>query len=246
MTETILGSVEEAAKLFEHVPPRPARKIATGPYAATFRTAFGTVSDAQAVLRGFGAAPSGLLRSPVDVKLVAVDELAFSQLAEGIEYPTCLNVLRAEPLPGQLLLELKLDILFPIIDRLLGGGREPSPILRRPLTEIELRLATRVTSLFLEELRRAWSDVVPLRLSVERVESDPHSVGWVKSAQTHRPPFIAEGKPARSNFCLLHFAFHGTFSALSRRLPPEARPASFRGRADYRRRIGRAAGRQRH
>ena len=30
MTETILGSVEEAAKLFEHVPPRPLRKISIG------------------------------------------------------------------------------------------------------------------------------------------------------------------------------------------------------------------------
>src|SRR6478736_2508563 len=115
--------------------------------------------------RGFAAALSGLLRSPVDVKLTAIDEQPFSQLTHAVEYPTCINVLRAEPLRGQLLLELKLDILFPIIDRLLGGGRAPSPILRRPLTEIELRLTVRVTSLFLEQLRRVWSDVMPLRLS---------------------------------------------------------------------------------
>jgi flagellar motor switch protein FliM len=141
--------------------------------------------------RGFAAALSGLLRSPVDVKLTAVEESAFSHLSQEIRYPTCLNVLRADPLPGQFLLEFKLDILFPIIDHLLGGGREPSPILRRPLTDIELRLTGRVTSLFLEQLRRAWSDIVPLQLSVERVESDPHSVAWVKSAPTHQQPACA-------------------------------------------------------
>jgi len=142
----------------------------------------------EGVARGFAAALSGLLRSTVDIKLNAVEEVAFSRLSHELRYPTCLNVLRADPLPGQFLLEIKLDILFPIIDHLLGGGREPSPILRRPLTDIELRLTARVTSLFLEQLRRAWSDIVPLQLSVERVESDPHSVGWVNSAPTHQEP----------------------------------------------------------
>lgn len=42
---------------------RVARKIATGPYEAAFRTAFGTVSDAQTVLRGFGAALQAYLTS---------------------------------------------------------------------------------------------------------------------------------------------------------------------------------------
>ena len=40
-------------------------------------------------------------------------------------------------------------LLYPIIDRLLGGGSEPTPPIRRPLTEIELRLVSRITDLFL-------------------------------------------------------------------------------------------------
>ncbi len=45
----------------------------------------------------------------------------------------------AEPLEGNLILDINPSILYPIIDRLLGGGRDPTPITRRPLTEIELR-----------------------------------------------------------------------------------------------------------
>ncbi len=47
---------------------------------------------------------------------------------------------------------------------------------RRPLTEIELRLVSRITGLFLEELHHAWENVLDLKLEVVRVESNPQLV----------------------------------------------------------------------
>jgi flagellar motor switch protein FliM len=126
--------------------------------------------------RNFGAALSGLLRSIVEVKLTSVDQLTYSEFIFSLENPTCFNLLRAEPLEGNLILDINPSILYPIIDRLLGGGRDPAPVARRPLTEIELRLVSRITSLFLEQLRHAWENVVELKLSVERVESNPQLV----------------------------------------------------------------------
>src|SRR5205823_3275398 len=75
-----------------------------------------------------------------------------------------------------LILDINPSILYPIIDRLLGGGKEAGTIARRPLTEIELRLMSRITQLFLNELRHAWENVLDLKLSVERVESNPQLV----------------------------------------------------------------------
>jgi flagellar motor switch protein FliM len=126
--------------------------------------------------RNFGAALSGLLRSIVDVKLTSVDQLTYSEFVFSLENPTCFNLLRAEPLEGNLILDINPSILYPIIDRLLGGGRDPTPVARRPLTEIELRLVSRITALFLEQLRKAWENVLDLKLSVERVESNPQLV----------------------------------------------------------------------
>ena len=51
----------------------------------------------------------------------------------------------------------------------------PAPA-RRPLTEIELRLVSRITSLFLSEMRHAWENVLQLELGVDRVESNPQLV----------------------------------------------------------------------
>ena len=126
--------------------------------------------------RNFGAALSALLRTIVDVKLTSVDQLTYSEFVFSLENPTCFNLIDAEPLEGQLILDINPSILFPIIDRLLGGTTAGDPPARRPLTEIELRLVSRITSLFLKEMQHAWENVLQLDLSVDRVESNPQLV----------------------------------------------------------------------
>ena len=126
--------------------------------------------------RNFGAALSAFLRAIVEVKLTSVDQLTYSEFVFSLENPTCFNLLKADPLEGNLILDINPSILYPIIDRLLGGGRESGLLTRRPLTEIELRLVSRITTLFLDEMRRAWENVVALQLEVLRVESNPQLV----------------------------------------------------------------------
>ncbi len=126
--------------------------------------------------RNFGAALSALLRTIVELKLTSVDQLTYSEFVFSLENPTCFNLINAKPLEGQLILDINLSLLFPIIDRLLGGGNDPSPPARRPLTEIEQRLVSRITDLFCREMKHAWENVIELDLSIDRVESNPQLV----------------------------------------------------------------------
>jgi flagellar motor switch protein FliM len=126
--------------------------------------------------RNFGAALSALLRTIVELKLTSVDQLTYSEFVFSLENPTCFNLINAEPLEGQLIPDINLSLLFPIIDRLLGGGNDPSPPTRRPLTEIELRLVSRITDLFCKEMKQAWENVIELNLSIDHVESNPQLV----------------------------------------------------------------------
>ncbi len=126
--------------------------------------------------RNFGASLSALLRTIVELKLTSVDQLTYSEFVFSLENPTCFNLINAAPLEGQLILDINLSLLFPIIDRLLGGGNDSSAPIRRPLTEIELRLVGRITDLFCKEMKQAWGNVLELDLTIDRVESNPQLV----------------------------------------------------------------------
>jgi flagellar motor switch protein FliM len=128
--------------------------------------------------RELGAALSTMLRSICEVKLISVDQLTYSEFVYSLENPTCFSLVESKGLDGQIILDLNPSIVFPIVDRLLGGGRDAhgdGPI-QRPLTEIEVRLATRVTDLIIEALENAWRDICDLQLKVVQVESNPQLV----------------------------------------------------------------------
>ena len=137
--------------------------------------AFQTLHDGFS--REFAAGVSGLMRSIVEVKLVSCDQLTFSEFVHSLENPTCINLLEAEGLDGHFILDLNPAIIYPIVDRLLGGGkRQRTVIPDRPLTEIELRLVSRITEIAVRGLQNAWSNIVALQLNVTQTESNPQLV----------------------------------------------------------------------
>lgn len=122
---------------------------------------------------GFGEAFSTLLRCPVEVDLAGIDQLPYEKFLDKLDRTSYFNLLRAEPLDDSLLLDVEPSILYPMIDRLLGGGREDEPPPRRPISDIELPLAARIVRLFIEQLSLAWRNVADLKLEVIQVESNP-------------------------------------------------------------------------
>jgi flagellar motor switch protein FliM len=127
--------------------------------------------------REFGAVLSGMLRTIVEVKLSSVDQLTYGEFVFSLENMTCFNVMRAEGLEGHMILDLTPSIIFPIVDRLLGGGKSAKySIPSRPLTEIELRLIERIIERAIEGLEKTWASVCELKLRVTQVESNPQLV----------------------------------------------------------------------
>ena len=181
--ENLLGSLDnefDAPAGAAPTPFRPREKITVYDFKRPERVGKEQMRALQTMHEGFGrnfgAGLSAMLRTIVEVKLTSVDQLTYSEFVFSLENPTCFNLVNASPLEGQLILDINPSILFPIIDRLLGGSTMGPAPARRPLTEIELRLVSRITSLFLSEMRHAWENVLQLELGVDRVESNPQLV----------------------------------------------------------------------
>ena len=110
--------------------------------------------------RNFGAALSALLRTIVEVKLTSVDQLTYSEFVFSLENPTCFNLINAEPLEGQLILDINPSILFPIIDRLLGGSND-SDAAGPPAAHRDRAAACLADHRpVLKEMQHAWENVL--------------------------------------------------------------------------------------
>ena len=175
-----IGERPESIKSDKGTWAPPKEKVTSYDFKSPDRVGKEQMKTLQTMHEGFGrkfaAGLAAQLRTPADVKLTSVEQLAYSEFIFGLENPTCFNLLRAEPLEGNLILDVSPSILYPMIDRLLGGGREPAAPTRRALTEIEQRLVQKITKMFLQELKHAWENVIELDFEVIQTESNPQLI----------------------------------------------------------------------
>jgi flagellar motor switch protein FliM len=134
--------------------------------------------------RNFGAAISGYLRTIIEVSVAHIGQLTYSEFIHSLPNPTCFNLLKAEQLDGQLCLEISPLIIYPIIDRLLGGSNAELFIPQRPLTQIEQRLVQRITDRATQHLSEAWSNLTPVTFTVNDFESNPQLAQIVPPNET--------------------------------------------------------------
>jgi len=135
----------------------------------------------EAFARNFGAALSGFLRTIVEVRVSSCDQLTYGEFISSLPNPTSFNLVDAKPLEGQVCLELSPLIIYPIIDRLLGGTNRDLFIPQRPLTVIETRLNNARTEIehwteydfvvINDDLDRAFSEVRAI-VTGERLRRD--------------------------------------------------------------------------
>lgn len=121
------------------------------------------------------ASLSTYLRSLVDAKVASVQQMTYEEFINTLSNPTSINTFTMEPLKGNAVLEVNVELMFAMIDRVLGGpGIVPKKI--RELTAIEQPVVERIIVRALDNLREAWQKVAPIVPKLEQLDSNPHFV----------------------------------------------------------------------
>jgi flagellar motor switch protein FliM len=127
----------------------------------------------EVLARKFGAELCAFLRTIVDVKMASVEQLTYQEFIMSLPNPTCFNLMSCKPLDGQMVLELNPSIVFPIIDKQLGGGSGEVTIPEREMTTIEQRLIQRITEMVLRHLTEVWQPILAIDFQITNMESNP-------------------------------------------------------------------------
>lgn len=127
----------------------------------------------EVLARKLQASLSSYLRTIVDVKLASVEQLTYQEFIMSLPNPTCSNLLSCEPLDGQMVLEINPSIVYPILDKLLGGGNTDIHIPERGMSEIEWRLISYMTDETLRFLQEAWQPILNIDFRVTVREDNP-------------------------------------------------------------------------
>lgn len=126
--------------------------------------------------RNFSSSLSAYLRALTEVNLVSVEQLTYAEFILSLPDPTYFNAVSMQPLEGNSVLEINPQILFPMIDKILGGKGENFGGGLRTITDIERTLIEGVVKLILRDLEEVWRQIVQLNMGISATETSPQLI----------------------------------------------------------------------
>ncbi|HED11464.1 MAG TPA: flagellar motor switch protein FliM [Caldithrix abyssi] len=136
----------------------------------------------EAVCRNFGVFLSAQLRMIVEMNLLAIDQIMYSEFVMSIAPPSCIYVLEEKNAEASFVLEINPQLAIFIVERLFGGrGGFVANV--RPISVIEQKVMKRVVDRIAFEINRNWLMLAPFESESVRFESNPEFVQIVPSSE---------------------------------------------------------------
>ncbi len=126
--------------------------------------------------RTFSTYLSTILRTMVDINLLSIDQVAYSEYMMALSEPSCIYILKSDTLQGRAILEINPQLALLIVDRLLGGTGKTLSSEMREITIIEQNIMRKIIDRALEIMNEVWHHIIPIKLSYDGFESNPQFV----------------------------------------------------------------------
>ncbi|MEE2526185.1 flagellar motor switch protein FliM [Hyphobacterium sp. HN65] len=120
----------------------------------------------------------------VEVSLDNISSMRFGDYLNSIPLPAILSVFRAKQLDNYGLLTVDSNLIYSIVDVLLGGRRGTSAmrIEGRPYTTIERTLVQRMIEVVLQDAKAAFEPLTEVDFALERIETNPRFAAIARPA----------------------------------------------------------------
>ncbi|MDC7677338.1 flagellar motor switch protein FliM [Asticcacaulis machinosus] len=120
----------------------------------------------------------------VEVSLDNISSIRFGDYLNSIPLPAILAVFRAEELDNYGLLTVDSNLIYSIVDVLLGGRRGTAAlrIEGRPYTTIERVLVQRMVEVILADAKAAFEPLTPVNFNLDRLETNPRFAAIARPA----------------------------------------------------------------
>ncbi len=116
---------------------------------------------------------SSSLRVFVEVNITSADMLPFADFSNSMSDPTCIYIYNARHLGGDVMLEISPQFALYVVDRLFGGSGDVG-VEAREITDIERNVLRRTADRTMEELSKAWENVIDFEFEFRTFETNPH------------------------------------------------------------------------
>ena len=122
----------------------------------------------------------------VEVSLDNISSIRFGDYLNSIPLPAILSVFKAEELENYGLLTVDSNLIYSIVDVLLGGRRGTAAmrIEGRPYTTIERVLVQRMVEVVLADARAAFEPLTPVTFTLDRLETNPRFAAIARPANS--------------------------------------------------------------
>jgi flagellar motor switch protein FliM len=120
----------------------------------------------------------------VEVSLDGITSVRFGDYVSSIPLPAILSVFKAEEWENNGLLFVDSNLIYLIIDVLLGGKRGQNNVRMdgRPYTTIEINLVKRMLDVVLTDAAEAFSPLSPVSFTMDRIETNPRFASITRPA----------------------------------------------------------------
>jgi flagellar motor switch protein FliM len=130
-----------------------------------------------------GSVLSNLHRAMVDVDLVSVDQITYSEFIMSLMSPSCTCTFTAEPLEGACIVDFNPTVTYAFVERMFGGSGKVMDT-GRELTGIERMLMNKIVRVVYEQLEDAWAHICPIKIKQVSLETNPQFVQIVPPGET--------------------------------------------------------------